>query len=247
MLLIPAIDIQDGRCVRLVQGKMDDATVYSESPVSQARRWFEAGARRLHVVDLDGAVAGKPVNAELIGDIRLNCPNMVVQVGGGIRSLDTAVEYLDAGIDYVILGTHAVREPSFVSMVHRERPGRVIVALDVRSGKVATEGWTGTVDRDVFELASEFEHYGAAAIVFTDVDRDGMLSGFNAKSTEELARRVGIPVIASGGVRDLDDIRTLLKVSDAGIIGAISGKSLYEGTLDYAEAVSLIHNHYEHS
>ena len=243
MLLIPAIDIKDGRCVRLVQGRMDDATVYSDDPVSQAMRWLEAGARRLHIVDLDGAVSGAPVNADLVGRIRDSCPQLVVQVGGGIRNAETAANYLEAGVDYVILGSHAARRPEFIAEVNRLKSGCAIAALDVRGTKVTTEGWTKTGDQGMFELASEFEHHGACAIIFTDVERDGMLSGFNAESTKELANRSGVPIIASGGIRDLDDIRELLKVSSSGIVGAIAGKSLYEGTLDYADALEMIESY----
>ncbi len=240
MLLIPAIDIKDGRCVRLVQGDMDESTVYSNDPASQAARWIEAGARRIHVVDLDGAFAGRPVNASIVGRIASQHPDIEVQVGGGIRTLETAGRYLDEGVSYVIIGTRAVREPEFVAEISSRFPGTVIAGIDVRGQKVATEGWADSEQTDIAKLASDLAAAGAAAIVYTDIERDGMLSGVNVEATADLAERVDIPVIASGGIRGLGDIRRLLERSEAGIFGAIAGKSLYEGTLDYASAVRMI-------
>lgn len=243
MLLIPAIDIKDGRCVRLVQGNMQDATIYSDDPVSQAARWVAAGAKRIHVVDLDGAVGGKPANADLVGEITRQHPDIEIQIGGGIRNIETVARYLDKGVNYVIIGTRAVNEPEFIGEINARYPGTAIAGIDVRAGSVATEGWADTRHADVKKLAQKLESNGAAAIVYTDIERDGMLSGVNAEATAELANSVSIPVIASGGIRDLSDIHALLAVREIEIFGAIAGKSLYEGTLDYAEATQVITGH----
>ncbi len=240
MLLIPAIDIKDGRCVRLEQGRMLDATVYSDDPVSQADRWVDCGARRVHIVDLNGAFEGKPVNARVIGKIAEKHSEIEIQVGGGIRTVATATSYLEAGVKFIILGTRAVNDPSFVSELDSQFPGQVIAGLDVREGRAAVEGWADSGGSDVVELAQELERNGASAIVYTDIERDGMLTGVNVEATAVLASKLSIPVIASGGIRDIRDIESLLEVSDHGIMGAIAGKSLYEGTLDYSEAMRLI-------
>ena len=240
MLLIPAVDIKDGRCVRLVRGDMQNETVYADSPLSQVKRWIESGAKRIHIVDLNGAVEGRPVNSGLIGDISRRFPHIEFQVGGGIRDLKTAGSYLDAGVQFVILGTRAVAEPSFIGEMQSRYPGRVIAGLDVKDGVVATEGWLEAADANLVELALELEKYGAAAIVYTDIQRDGMLSGVNIEATAALAAQVSIPVIASGGIRDLEDVKNLLNVCQNGILGAIAGKSLYEGTLNYQDGVKLI-------
>lgn len=226
--------------MRLIQGNMQDATIYSEDPASQAARWIEAGARRIHIVDLDGAVEGKPVNAELVGKIVRQSTEIEIQIGGGIRNIETVARYLDEGVDYVIVGTRAVNEPEFVSEITARFPGTVIAGIDVRAGSVATAGWADTRRTDVKNLARKLETNGAVAIVYTDIERDGMLSGVNVEATAELANSVGIPVIASGGVRDLSDVHALLAVRESGIFGVIAGKSLYEGTLDYAEATQVI-------
>lgn len=247
MLLIPAVDIKDGRCVRLLQGDMQNETVYAESPLSQVKRWIESGAKRIHIVDLNGAIEGHPVNAQLIGDISRHFPNIEFQVGGGIRDLKTAGSYLEAGVQFVILGTRAVKDPSFIGEIHSRYPNRVIAGLDVKDGIVATEGWLGAADRNLVELALEIENYGAASIVYTDILRDGMLSGVNIEATAALASQVSIPVIASGGIRDLEDINNLLNVCHHGILGAIAGKSLYEGTLNYREGVKLINQSLSHT
>ncbi|TDJ63762.1 MAG: 1-(5-phosphoribosyl)-5-[(5-phosphoribosylamino)methylideneamino]imidazole-4-carboxamide isomerase [Proteobacteria bacterium] len=239
MLLIPAIDLKDGRCVRLKQGRMDDDTVYSDDPVGVAERWVTAGARRLHIVDLDGAALGRPVNSSHIHDIAERFPEVPIQVGGGIRDEDSIQEYLDAGVRYVILGTQAVTAPHFVSDVCLEFPGHIIVGLDVRNGKVAIEGWSKLSRHDALDLAQHFEHDGVAAIVFTDISRDGMMTGLNIDSTVAFAQELAIPVIASGGVSNLDDIRALCAVETAGVIGVITGRAIYEGTLDLAEAQKL--------
>lgn len=239
MLLIPAIDIQGGRCVRLRQGRMDDATVFSEDPVAMAERWAEAGARRLHVVDLDGASEGRPVNLEVIRGIVDAVSELPVQVGGGIRDEEAIEEYVGSGVRYVILGSKAAAAPHFIADVCVEFPGHIIVGIDGRDGKVATDGWSKLSQHDVLDLAQHFERDGVDAIIFTDIGRDGMMSGVNVDATVELARAVSIPIIASGGVRSLEDVRAICAVADEGIMGAITGRAIYEGTLDFAEGQRL--------
>ena len=239
MLLIPAIDLKDGKCVRLRQGRMEDDTIFSEDPVAIAGRWVEAGAKRLHLVDLDGAFAGQPKNADIIHDIADRYPDVPVQVGGGIRDEDTIQGYLNAGVEYVIIGTKAVSTPHFVSDIGVEFPGHIIVGLDARDGKVAIDGWSKLSRHDVIDLAQEFEEEGVEAIVYTDISRDGMLEGVNVEATARLARSIHIPVIASGGIRNLDDIRALGRVVDDGVIGAVTGRAIYAGTLDFAEAQTI--------
>lgn len=239
MLVIPAIDLKDGKCVRLRQGRMDDATVFSDDPVEVAGRWLEAGARRLHVVDLDGAVSGEPRNAGIISEIVERYPDLPVQVGGGIRDDDTVQVYLEAGVQWVIIGTKAVSAPHFVNDMCLEFPGRIIVGLDAKDGKVAIDGWSKLSNHDVIDMAVHFEQDGVAAIIYTDISRDGMMQGVNVDSTVKLAQAVHVPVIASGGVTSLDDIRRLCEVSDEGIDGVIVGRALYEGTIDLAEAQKL--------
>ncbi len=240
MLLIPAIDIKDGQCVRLVQGSMHDATVYAADPLTQAERWADAGARRIHLVDLNGAVEGKPVNADAIQRIARAHPQIELQLGGGIRQADTAKRYLDMGVNYVVIGTRAVEEPSFITQIDKAHPGSVIAGIDVRDGAAATHGWAQSGRTDIVELAMQLADCGAVAIVYTDIGRDGMLSGVNVQATASLASQISIPVIASGGIRDIDDIEQLMAVRDHGILGAIAGKSLYEGTLDYLQGTALI-------
>jgi phosphoribosylformimino-5-aminoimidazole carboxamide ribotide isomerase len=239
MLLIPAIDIKDGKCVRLRQGRMDDGTVYSDDPVAMAARWVEAGARRLHVVDLNGATAGKPMNSEVIREIAQAFPQVPVQVGGGIRDEDTIQTYLNAGVRYVIIGTKAVTTPHFVSDICLEFPSHIYVGLDVRDGKVAIEGWSKLSRHDAVDLARQFEEEGVEAIIFTDIRRDGMMNGLNLTATVEFARNLRIPVYASGGVTNLDDIRALAAVESEGIAGAVTGRAIYEGTLDFRAAQAL--------
>jgi phosphoribosylformimino-5-aminoimidazole carboxamide ribotide isomerase len=239
MLLIPAIDIKDGRCVRLRQGQMDQETVYGENPVDMAKRWIDAGARRLHIVDLDGAIAGKPENADIIHEIAEAWPDVPIQVGGGIRDEDTIQTYLDVGVSYVIVGTKAVTTPHFVSDICLEFPGHIIVGLDAKNGKLATNGWSKLSHHGVIDMAKRFEDDGVAAIIFTDIGRDGMMNSINIDATVELCREVTIPIIASGGITNMDDIRALCKAADEGIAGAITGRAIYEGTLDFAAAQKL--------
>jgi phosphoribosylformimino-5-aminoimidazole carboxamide ribotide isomerase len=239
MLLIPAIDLKDGKCVRLKQGRMNDDTVYSDDPLAVAARWVKAGARRLHIVDLDGATLGRPVNSNAIHTIAEQFPDLPIQVGGGIRDEDTIQEYLDAGVRYVILGTKAVTAPHFVSDVCVEFPGHIIVGLDVRDGKVAIEGWSKLSRHNAVDLAQHFEQDGVASIVFTDITRDGMMDGLNIEATVAFAQELSIPVIASGGITNLDDIRAICAVEEEGVSGAITGRAIYEGTLDLGEAQKL--------
>jgi len=236
MLLIPAIDLKDGKCVRLRQGRMEEDTVFSNDPVAVADRWVEAGARRLHVVDLNGAFAGRPVNADAIRRIAEAHPDVPIQVGGGIRDDDTIELYLEMGVSYVILGTNAVNVPHFVGDACSEFPGHIMVALDAKEGKVAIDGWSKLSNHDVIDIAQRFEREGVEAIIYTDISRDGMMAGVNVDATVGLARAITIPVIASGGVSKLDDIRRLCAVAKEGIMGAIVGRALYEGDLDLAEA-----------
>jgi phosphoribosylformimino-5-aminoimidazole carboxamide ribotide isomerase len=239
MLLIPAIDLKDGQCVRLRQGRMEDATVFSKDPVEVAGRWVEAGARRLHIVDLNGAVSGKPVNMRIIKDIAQAYPDVPIQIGGGIRDEETIDAYLDIGVSFVIIGTGAVNEPHFVADAAVAYPGHVIVGLDARDGKVAIDGWSKLSNHDVIDLAQHFERDGVVAIVYTDISRDGMMGGVNVEATVKLAQSVTIPVIASGGVASLEDIRALGRHGRDGIMGAVLGRALYEGTLDFAACQQL--------
>ena len=239
MLLIPAIDIKNGHCVRLRQGQMEKETVYGNDPVEMAKRWIDAGARRLHIVDLDGAIAGKPENADVIHEIAEAYPQIPIQVGGGIRNEDTIQTYLDVGVTYVIVGTKAVTTPHFVSDICLEFPGHIIVGLDAKNGKLATNGWSKLSHHGVVDMAKRFEEDGVAAIIFTDIGRDGMMNSVNIEATVELCREVTVPVIASGGISNIDDVRALCKAAEEGITGAITGRAIYEGTLDFAEAQKL--------
>jgi len=241
MLVIPAIDIQDGRCVRLRQGDLKDATVFSDDPAAVAQRWVDAGAERIHVVDLDGAKAGKPVNDKVIADIVKVCGDTPVQVGGGIRDEDSADAYLSTGVEWVVIGTKAVNTPHFVEDLCVEYPGRIIVGLDARNGKVAIDAWSKLSEHDVMDLAQKYENDGVCAIIFTDISKDGMMGGPSVETTAELARSINIPVIASGGVSNLDDLKALAKHQDDGIQGAIVGRALYEGGLELAEAIKHFH------
>ncbi len=239
MLLIPAIDLKDGKCVRLRQGRMEDETVFSDDPVAVAARWVEAGARRLHLVDLNGAFEGKPMNREVVHAIAEAFPELPIQIGGGIRDEETVQSYLDAGVSYVIIGTKAVSAPHFINDLCLEFPGHIIVGLDAKEGKVAIDGWSKLSKHDVIDMAKHFEEDGVSAIIYTDIGRDGMMNGVNVEATLKLAQSVNIPIIASGGITNLDDVRALCAVADEGISGAITGRAIYEGTLDFAEGQKL--------
>lgn len=239
MLIIPAIDLKDGQCVRLRQGRMEESTVFSDDPLAMADRWVAAGARRLHLVDLNGAFAGEPVNGAVVRAIAERHPGLPIQIGGGIRNAETIAAYLEAGVSYVIVGTKAVREPDFVTEMCRLYPGRIIVGIDAKGGLVATDGWAEVSSVKATDLARRFARDGVSAIVYTDIDRDGMMQGVNVGATVAMARAAPIPVIASGGITNMADIRGLLDVADEGILGAITGRAIYEGTLDVAEAQRL--------
>jgi phosphoribosylformimino-5-aminoimidazole carboxamide ribotide isomerase len=240
MLIIPAIDLKDGRCVRLEQGRMDKATVFSDEPAKMAAQWTGLGARRLHVVDLNGAVAGKPRNEAavkaIVGAVDSDIP---VQLGGGIRDLDTIERYLDDGVSYVVIGTAAVKNPGFLHEACDAFPGHIIVGLDARDGKVATDGWSKLTGHDVIDLAKRFQDYGVEAVIYTDIGRDGMLTGVNVAATVRLAQSLSVPVIASGGLASLEDVKSLVAVEAEGVVGAIAGRAIYEGKLDFAAAQAL--------
>ncbi|MDB5814627.1 MAG: Phosphoribosylformimino-5-aminoimidazole carboxamide ribotide isomerase [Rhodocyclales bacterium] len=237
MLLIPAIDLKDGHCVRLRQGDMQDATVFSEDPRAMARYWIDQGARRLHLVDLNGAIAGKPKNEAVIKAIIDEVGDEIpVQLGGGIRDLDTIERYLDDGISYIIIGTAAVKNPGFLHDACSAFSGHIIVGLDAKEGKVAVDGWSKMTGHDVIDLAKKYEDYGVEGVIYTDIGRDGMLNGVNIEATVKLAQALRIPVIASGGITNLLDIDALCAVEEEGIMGAITGRAIYEGTLDFRAA-----------
>jgi len=239
MLIIPAIDLKDGKCVRLRQGLMDDATVFSDDPVAMADQWVEQGARRLHLVDLNGAFEGEPVNAGVVEAIAKKYPNLPIQIGGGIRLMDTIQTYLDAGVSYVIIGTKAVKQPSFVKIACNAFAGHIMVGIDAKNGMVATDGWAEVSEMTAIDCAQQFEDDGVSAIIYTDIARDGMMQGVNIEATVNLARSINIPVIASGGVTNIEDVKKLLAVTDSGVAGAITGRAIYEGTLDLREAQAL--------
>ena len=240
MLLIPAIDLKDGQCVRLKQGDMEQSTVFGDDPAAMARHWVGLGARRVHLVDLNGAFAGKPKNEAAIRSILAELRDEVdVQLGGGIRDLDTIERYLDAGLRYVIIGTAAVKNPGFLHDACSAFGGHIIVWLDARDGKVATDGWSKLTGHDVVDLGKKFQDYGVESIIYTDIGRDGMLSGINIEATVRLAQALTIPVIASGGLAGLDDIERLCAVEDEGVQGVICGRSIYSGDLDFAAAQRL--------
>lgn len=237
MLLIPAIDLKDGKCVRLKQGDMSESTTFGEDPAAMARRWVDAGARRLHLVDLNGAFAGKPVNEPAIKAIIQEVGDEIpVQLGGGIRDLDTIERYLDDGLSFVIIGTAAVKNPGFLRDACTAFGGHILVGLDAKEGKVATDGWSKLTGHEVIDLAKKFEDYGVEGVIYTDIGRDGMLSGINLDATVKLAQALTIPVIASGGLSKLQDIEQLCGVHDQGVEGVICGRAIYTGDLDFAAA-----------
>ena len=237
MVIIPAIDLKEGRCVRLKQGDMNDATVYSEDPAAMAKHWLAQGARRLHVVDLNGAAAGRPKNEGVIREIVKAVGDAIpVQLGGGIRDLDTIEKYLDDGVTYIVIGTAAVKNPGFLQDACTAFGGHIIVALDAKDGKVAVEGWSKLTGHDVVDLAKKFEDYGVEAVLYTDIGRDGMLTGVNVEATVKLARELRIPVIASGGLTGLADVEQLCAIESEGIMGVITGRALYQGTVDFKAA-----------
>lgn len=236
MQIIPAIDLKGGECVRLRQGRMEDATVFSADPVAMAERWLKAGSPRLHMVDLDGAFAGQPENASVIGEVCKAFPELTVQVGGGIRTLESIETYLGVGVKHVIIGTKAVKEPEFVEQACKQFPGHIIVGLDAKNGMVATDGWADVSSVEAVPLAQRFADVGVNSIVYTDISRDGMMQGVNIEATVNLARSAGVPVIASGGVSSIEDVKKLCEVAADGIEGVIVGRAIYEGTLDLAEA-----------
>ncbi|RZS58413.1 1-(5-phosphoribosyl)-5-[(5-phosphoribosylamino)methylideneamino]imidazole-4-carboxamide isomerase [Sphaerotilus mobilis] len=240
MLLIPAIDLKDGKCVRLKQGDMNDSTTFGEDPAAMARRWVDAGARRLHLVDLNGAFAGKPVNEGAIKAILAEVGDEIpVQLGGGIRDLDTIERYLDDGLSYIIIGTAAVKNPGFLRDACTAFGGHIIVGLDAKDGKVATDGWSKLTGHEVVDLARKFEDYGVEGVIYTDIGRDGMLTGINIEATVKLAQALSIPVIASGGLSNLADIRALCGVESEGVEGVICGRAIYTGDLDFAAGQKL--------
>lgn len=237
MLIIPAIDIKDGHCVRLKQGDMNQSTVFSEDPAAMAKHWLAQGARRLHLVDLNGAVAGKPKNEAVIKSILQTVgDDLPVQLGGGIRDLDTIERYIDAGVSYIIIGTAAVKNPGFLRDACTAFSGHIIVGLDARDGKVAVEGWSKMTGHDVVDLARKFQDYGVEAVIYTDIGRDGMLTGVNVEATVKLARGLTVPVIASGGLTSLTDLKELCKIEADGVTGVITGRAIYQGTLDFKNA-----------
>ena len=237
MLLIPAIDLKDGHCVRLKQGDMDQSTTFGEDPAAMARKWVDAGARRLHLVDLNGAFAGKPKNYAAIKAILKEVGSEIpVQLGGGIRDLDTIEKYIDGGLRYVIIGTAAVKNPGFLKDACSAFGGHIIVGLDAKDGKVATDGWSKLTGHEVVDLAKKFEDWGVESIIYTDIGRDGMLTGINIEATVKLAQALTIPVIASGGLGSMQDIENLCAVENEGIEGVICGRAIYSGDLDFAAA-----------
>jgi len=237
MLLIPAIDLKDGHCVRLEQGDMSAATSFGDDPAAMARRWLAAGARRIHLVDLNGAFAGKPVNEAAVKAIIRELDGRIpIQLGGGIRDLDTIERYLDDGLSYIIIGTAAVKSPGFLKDACTAFGGHILVGLDARDGKVATDGWSKLTGHEVVDLALKFQDYGVEGVIYTDIGRDGMLNGINIDATVKLAQALTIPVIASGGLSDLRDIEKLCAVEEQGVEGVICGRAIYTGNLDFAQA-----------
>ena len=240
MLLIPAIDLKNGQCVRLRQGRMDDVTVFSNDPAEVAQRWVDEGASRIHVVDLDGALKGTPVNLKVIERIAKVCGNVPVQAGGGVRDEDTVQAYLNAGVSYIIIGTKAVNAPHFLRDLCLEYPRHIIVGIDAKDGRVAVDGWSKLSAHGVIDMAKQCEHDGVEAIVYTDIGRDGMMSGFNVEATRDLARAVKTDIIASGGVSTIEDLHLLKSIEEDGVIGAVIGRALYEGGLQFKDCLKAV-------
>jgi len=243
MLLIPAIDIKQGKCVRLRQGIMEDSTEFGDSPVGMADKWVALGAKRIHIVDLDGAFAGKPANAEVVHEIAERHPEVPIQIGGGIRDEKIIEAYLKVGVHYVIIGTRAANEPNFISEIATEYSKHIIVGLDAKDGKVAIDGWAKLSKHNVIDLAQHFEEDGVNAIIYTDIARDGMMQGVNIEATKKLAESVKIPIIASGGVTNMQDLVELQKIEESGVQGVITGRAIYEGSLEFAEGQRYLDEH----
>ncbi len=240
MILIPAIDLKDGQCVRLKQGRMDETTVFSNRPLDMAQRWVDEGAKRLHLVDLNGAFDGRPINGEVVEEIAKAFPDLPIQIGGGIRDAKTVQAYLDAGVQYCIIGTKAVEDPDFVVQLCQQFAGHIIVGIDAKNGMVATDGWDKVSTVSAIDLAHKFEQAGVSSIVYTDIARDGMMTGPNIEATAELARAISIPVVISGGMSNMQDIHNACSIEDAGVIATILGRSIYEGTIDLQEAQTVV-------
>ena len=239
MIIIPAVDIKNGKCVRLVQGRMEDETVFSNDPAAMARQWADAGAELIHVVDLDGAFEKSPQNLDAVKNI-IDTVDTPIQLGGGIRTERTVKTLLDMGVKRVIIGTEAINNPEWVMQICRRFPGQVVIGIDARNGRVAIEGWTETTNTQAVDLAKRFEDCGVAAINFTDIYRDGMQTGPNIVETRRLAEAISIPVVASGGVATITDIKNLLPLEKVGVAGVITGRALYSGTLDFRQALLLV-------
>jgi phosphoribosylformimino-5-aminoimidazole carboxamide ribotide isomerase len=240
MILIPAIDLKDGQCVRLKQGRMDETTVFSNRPLDMAQRWVDEGAKRLHLVDLNGAFDGRPINGEVVEEIAKAFPDLPIQIGGGIRDAETVQAYLDAGVQYCIIGTKAVEDPDFVVQLCQQFAGHIIVGIDAKNGMVATDGWDKGSTDSAIDLAQKFEQAGVSSIVYTDIARDGMMTGPNIEATAELARAISIPVVISGGMSNMQDIHNACSIEDTGVIATILGRSIYEGTIDLQEAQTVV-------
>jgi phosphoribosylformimino-5-aminoimidazole carboxamide ribotide isomerase len=240
MILIPAIDLKDGQCVRLKQGRMDETTVFSNRPLDMAQRWVDEGAKRLHLVDLNGAFDGRPINGEVVEEIAKAFPDLPIQIGGGIRDAETVQAYLDAGVQYCIIGTKAVEDPDFVVQLCQQFAGHIIVGIDAKNGMVATDGWDKVSTVSAIDLAQKFEQAGVSSIVYTDIARDGMMTGPNIEATAELARAISIPVVISGGMSNMQDIHNACSIEDTGVIATILGRSIYEGTIDLQEAQTVV-------
>ena len=239
MKIIPAIDIQNGNCVRLRQGDFSQETIFHDNPVDMARKWAEEGAERLHLVDLDGARLGSPVNIKIVSDICKSIPNIPIQIGGGIRDIETAEKYLETGASFIIIGTKAVEDQNFIKELCNKFPGKIIVGVDAKNGEVATDGWKSISNRNVVELSKEFEGYGVTEIVYTDIEKDGMMKGLNINATLNLAKNVNIPIIASGGVSCIEDINQISVHIGSGISGIIIGRALYEKKISIEEAKKI--------